>query len=70
MMQNRIQSLAESVTNIVVGLVVSWSVTWGLMPLWGFIPSVGDAVQISAMFTVISLARTYVLRRIFNAWAA
>ena len=68
MSQSRTMSLVESTTNIGVGLLVSWTITWTLLPLWGFIPSMSEAVEISVLFTVVSLLRSYTLRRLFNRY--
>ncbi len=54
-------SALEALVNAVIGLVVSWLVTW----LWlGFNPV--QSVQITAAFFGLSFARAYVIRRIFR----
>ncbi len=65
-MQSKTMSAVESIANVVVGLSISWVVTFTMLPAWGFEPSASAAVEISALFTGISLMRSYVLRRFFN----
>ncbi len=69
MMQSRASSFTESLTNITIGLLVSWAFTFWLLPLWPLPPSPGQALQISLVFFVISGARSYAIRRAFNRGA-
>lgn len=66
MSQSRIDSLMESVVNIAIGLVI-------LPAVLGVSMTLGQNVLIGALFTVISLVRSYVIRRAFNGrsvWVA
>lgn len=67
MTQSRTASLTESLANIAVGLAVSVVANMLVLPHYGCSRGVSDAVQIGAIYTVISLVRGYVLRRVFNA---
>ena len=69
-MQSRASSFAESGANLGVGIAVSWIITFWVLPWWGLEPSVGQAVEITMMYTVASVARSYALRRAFNARGA
>lgn len=65
--QSRIDSVMEAVTNIVIGTVIYTVVNYTLLSAYLGIPiSVGSSLGISAMFTVVSIARQYVIRRAFN----
>lgn len=66
MSQTRLQSALEAVANVAFGLGVSFVANLLLLPAFGLVVSVRQAAGISAAFTVISLARSYVLRRLFN----
>lgn len=67
MKQSRIDSVMESLTNIVIGTAIYTVVNHTLLAWVLGIPiSVGTSLWISAMFTVISFARSYAIRRIFN----
>lgn len=57
---------AESATNAAVGLVLSVAVTYTALPLFGLYPSLSASVGITAMFTAVSFARNYAIRRIFR----
>ena len=66
MSQSRSASLIEAITNIVVGYGLSAIATILLFPLWGYHIRFTDALGISLAFTVLSLMRSYALRRAFN----
>ena len=65
-MQSRLMSLIESLTNVAIGMVVSFFGQivvshWYNLPL-----NFAQNMQIVAFFTVLSVGRSYVLRRVFN----
>lgn len=60
-------SLTESITNTVVGFGINTSANYFLLPYFGLHPTVAESLAIAVMFTIISVARNYGLRRIFNA---
>lgn len=64
--QTRRGSLAEALANIAVGLGVSFAANLAILPAFGLAVSLDQAAGISAAFTVVSLARGYLLRRLFN----
>lgn len=66
-MQTRKGSLFESLTNTAVGFVIS-VLTWEFIikPVWDIHTSFAENLTITMLFTVISIARGYVLRRLFN----
>ena len=66
-MQSRWMSLAESVTNIVVGYCLAVLTQVIVFPLFGLSVSLGENLGIGAVFTVVSLVRSFTLRRAFNA---
>jgi hypothetical protein len=74
MNQSRIDSLMESVVNIIIGLIVSTIANWAILPaVLGVSMSLGQNLLIGSAFTVISLVRSYVIRRAFNGrsvWGA
>lgn len=64
--QSRIDSLAESLTNTAIGFAISL-VTWIILSrAYGIPMSWSVNVQITLWFTVVSIARQYVLRRVFD----
>ena len=69
-MQSRTASLIESLTNIAIGYLVAVFAQALIFPLFGIYASAGEHAAIAALFTVISLVRSYCLRRLFNWQAA
>lgn len=66
MSQSRKGSAVEAAVNMGVGLGVSMIANACVFPLYGFHPSVAENVGITLIYTAISLARSYCLRRLFN----
>ena len=59
-------SFVEAWANIAVGFGINFAANLAVLPLFGLPVTAGDAFWIGVIFTVISLARSYVLRRWFN----
>jgi hypothetical protein len=67
MSQTKSGSLAEAAANIAVGFCVNFSANMLILPLFGFHGlTAGKNFIIGLLYTVISLVRSYVLRRWFN----
>ncbi len=67
MQQTKLGSLIESIMNIVIGFGVALLSQIVIFPIVGIHISLSTNLEISAYFTVISLVRSYVIRRWFNA---
>jgi hypothetical protein len=67
MNQTRLGSLIEALANVVIGFAINWTANMAILPLFGFHVTGGQAFGIGCFFTVISVARSYILRRWFNA---
>ena len=65
-MQSRRWSVAESIMNILVGMVVSFALAMLVLPIWFGEVKAHQAIEITAVYTIASFARTYCLRRVFN----
>lgn len=65
-MQSRKQSLIESVVNVLVGYVVALISQLVIFPLFGVNLPLTDNLLISASFTIVSIVRSYLIRRVFN----
>lgn len=65
-MQSKKLSLIESITNTVIGLIISVILQIIVFPLFGFNPSIEQNMQITLIFYVVSFARSFIIRRIFN----
>ena len=66
-MQSRRMSAIEAVANVCLGYGVAVLAQLAVFPLFGLHPSLGDNLAIGAAFTVVSLLRSYAVRRMFNA---
>lgn len=65
-MQPRLESLLESVLNVVLGFGVAIAAQYLVFPLFGIHVPMSAHLGIGAAFTVISLIRSYLIRRWFN----
>ncbi len=67
MNQSRVASLAESVMNVLIGYGVALASQLVIFPMFGIHLPLSDNLAIGAWFTLISLVRSYAIRRWFNA---
>lgn len=65
-MQTRIQSLVEALVNTLSGLVLAFVVNMLLMGVAGVTASTAQNAIIVLGHTLVSVVRTYVIRRYFN----
>ena len=66
MAQTRGQSAVETVVGTAVGLLVSVAANMLVLPIFGFHPRLDEAGLIGLVFTAVSVARSYLMRRLFN----
>ncbi len=62
---SRSASLAEAITNVVVGFLVALTAQQVIFPVFGIATTLAEDGAIAAMFTGASLVRSYALRRLF-----
>lgn len=67
MTQSRALSLAESAANVIVGYVLAVLTQIVLFPLFGWNPTLAQNMRIGLVFAGVSLARGYLLRRLFES---
>ena len=67
MKQSQTMSLAEAVANVGVGFGVAVVAQIVVFPLFGLDVSFSDNLLIGAIFTAVSIGRSYALRRLFEA---
>lgn len=65
-MQSKKHSLIESVSNVLIGYLVALFSQLLIFPFFGIDVSLSDNVLIGLWFTLISIVRSYTLRRFFN----
>ncbi len=67
MKQSRTMSLAEAVTNVVVGYVLAIATQIAVFPWFGIETGLTEHLTIGLAFVGVSLVRGYLLRRLFEA---
>ena len=67
MNQTKIESLLESIVNIIIGYGVALASQLLIFPMVGIDVPFSTNLWIGLWFTLISLVRSYVIRRWFNA---
>jgi len=68
MTQSRRMSAVEAAANVAVGYGVGIATQVAVFPLFGIAASLGDNLAIGGIFTVVSIVRSYVLRRVLGWW--
>ena len=66
MKQSRAMSLVESRTNVAVGYSIAVITQIVVFPLFGLTTTLSENMAMGAIFTVVSIARSYMLRRLFE----
>lgn len=66
MRQTRRQSLLESIMNVIVGFSINLVLNFTFFPLFGWHISLKQNIALGVIYTVISILRSYTLRRIYN----
>ena len=69
MSQSRTLSLIEATMNVAVGYGLAVATQVAVFPAFGLSVGLAENLRIGAIFTFVSLARSYALRRIFNRLA-
>ena len=67
MKQTRAMSLVESITNVVVGYALAIATQLVVFPLFGIEAALSEHLAIGIAFVGVSLSRSYLLRRLFEA---
>lgn len=67
MKQSHLMSLVEATANVAVGYGVAVATQLVVFPWFGLPARLDDALAIGAIFTVVSILRNFLLRRLFEA---
>jgi len=67
MKQSRTMSLVEAIANVVVGYGVAVATQILIFPVFGLHTTLAQNLKMGAVFTVISIGRSFALRRVFEA---
>ncbi|NWG46624.1 MAG: hypothetical protein HXY25_08770 [Alphaproteobacteria bacterium] len=66
MKQSRLMSLVEAFTNVIVGYGVAVVTQILIFPIFGLYTTLAQNLMMGAIFTVVSIGRSYALRRLFE----
>ena len=66
-MQTKKWSMIESMTSVGIGWFIGVILNMLVLPLFDYDVSLTDGVLISIIFTVVSVVRSYIIRRWFNS---
>lgn len=66
MNQTRIQSATETAVNYIVGYVLAWFIMHYVLHWFGYPVRKDQTSGIVLIFTVVSVIRSYLIRRFFN----
>jgi hypothetical protein len=67
MSQTRLSSFIEAFINVAIGFVINFTANMFIFPMFGFHITPGENLLMGLIYTVISVARSYAVRRWFNA---
>jgi len=68
MKQSRSMSLIEAITNVIVGYGLAVITQVVAFPVFDLHATISQNLQIGALFSGMSLCRSFVLRRLFDRW--
>ena len=66
-MQTKRQSLTESIVNVVIGYLVAVVSQILIFPFFDIVVTIWDNLLIGLWFTIVSILRSYLIRRYYNA---
>ena len=69
-MQHPLHSFAEACLNTATGFILSILSVQYIFPMFGIEMSIQQNLIATSIMTVVSVARSYAWRRIFNRWHA
>ena len=67
MKQSRLMSLVEAITNVIVGYGVAVVTQVLIFPIFGLHTTLAQNLQMGLLFTGVSIIRSFLLRRLFEA---
>ena len=67
LMQSKKDSLIESLTSTTIGIIIGIVLNLTILPIFGYPVSLSDSLWISVIFTIVSIIRSYIIRRWFNS---
>lgn len=65
-MQSKKHSTIEAMANTIIGYIIAMCLYMIVLPFFGHEINWSQSFNITAIFAVVSMARAYLIRRIFN----
>lgn len=69
MSRSRAMSLVEAATNVIVGYLIALATQFAVVPMVGIGARTRQMLPVGLAFTVVSLTRSFLLRRLFLKWS-
>ena len=66
MTQSKLQSGVEAITQTIVAFLLATLIQPWVFLLWDIQVNYSTSMQIAVIFTLVSLVRSYIVRRVFN----
>lgn len=66
MSQSRLHSFVEAWANVFIGYWINFAMNMLILPLYGFHITLTQNLSMGLLYTMVSVIRSYVLRRWFN----
>ena len=67
MKQSKKHSVAEAISNVITGLLLSFLIQLWIYPFLHIPVTINQNLIITSVFFIVSFVRGYIIRRIFNA---
>ena len=67
MKQSRTMSLVEAIANVIVGYGVAVLTQILIFPIFGLHTTLAENLKMGFVFTIVSIGRSFALRRVFEA---
>lgn len=64
--QSKRMSMIESIVNVASGYLIAVVVYMIVLPLYGLPVTVSQSLQVTLIFSIVSVIRLYLMRRVFN----
>lgn len=66
MTQTKLESFIESITNTLIGILISSTANYLILPMFYDNVTFKNSLYIAIIFTLISVCRNYFIRRVFE----
>ena len=67
-MQSRLSSFVEACMNVFIGFIINFGANFVIFPWFGWQLSLQNNLKVGAIYTAISIIRSYAVRRWFNRY--